>query len=72
MPVVMTEAGAGWAISGPTVIPKEVLFYRVPPWPQAQTVYNRMPVEDRGVERLGTLRDMPRSVHGGLKTGFES
>jgi hypothetical protein len=50
----------------------EVLFYRVPPWPQVQTVYNRMPVEDRGVERLGALRDMPRGVNGRLKTGFES
>jgi hypothetical protein len=30
---------------------KAVLFYRVPPWPQTSTVKNRMPVEERGVER---------------------
>jgi hypothetical protein len=31
---------------------KAVLLYRVPPWPQAQTVSNRMPVEERARERL--------------------
>jgi len=30
----------------------EVLCYRGPPWPQPQTVSNRMPVDDRGGERL--------------------
>src|SRR5215471_2616975 len=29
---------------------KEVLFYRVPPWPQTQTVSNRMRVADHGTE----------------------
>jgi hypothetical protein len=30
----------------------EVLGYRGPPWPQPQPLYNRMPVEERGAERL--------------------
>jgi IS1 family transposase len=47
---------------------KEVWFYRVPPWPQAQTVYNRIPVEDGGVERLSVCRDRPKGVDGDLKT----
>src|SRR6266481_8661287 len=32
---------------------KEVLLYRVPPWPQPQRSEHRMPVEERGMERLG-------------------
>jgi IS1 family transposase len=55
---------------------KEVWLYRVPPWPQAQTAYNRMPVDDRAGERLACA---PMEVHrvergvenqvGGLMTG---
>ena len=50
----------------------EVLFYRVPPWPQPQTVQNRMPVEDCGVERLGALRCRSAGADEGLKTDLES
>ena len=31
---------------------REVLMFRVPPWPQPQTVYATVPVDDCGVERL--------------------
>jgi hypothetical protein len=31
---------------------KEVLLFRVPPWPQAQTVENRIPIDERARERL--------------------
>jgi hypothetical protein len=49
---------------------KEVLFYRVPPWPQLQTVSSRIPVEDCGEERRRTLRHRPTGVNGGLKTSL--
>jgi len=52
--------------------PKAVLCYRVPPWPQPQAVYNRMPVEDGGVERLGALRWRPAGADEGWKTELES
>ena len=35
---------------------KEILLYRVPPWPQPQTVYNLARVDDRMVEGLSVLR----------------
>src|SRR5262249_1499000 len=47
---------------------KEVLLYRVPPWPQ--TVENRMPVAERGVEGLSVLRDRSRDTDGVVNTGF--
>src|SRR5262249_14521866 len=50
---------------------KEVLLYRVPPWPQPQTVEHRMPVATRGVEGLSVLRCRPRDMDGVLETGFE-
>src|SRR5882724_1244296 len=50
---------------------KEVLCYRVPPWPQTQTVSNRMLVEDHDMEGPSVLRDRPTGVDGGLKTDLE-
>jgi IS1 family transposase len=50
---------------------QEVLLYRVPPWPQPQTVSNRMLVAERAVERLSVLRYRPRDMDGVVKTGFE-
>src|SRR5262249_25230201 len=49
---------------------KEGLLYRVPPWPQPQTVSNRMPVAERGVEGLSVLRYRSRDMDGVVKTGF--
>jgi hypothetical protein len=53
-----------------------VLLYRVPPWPQAQTAYNRMPVDDRAGEQLACApmegHRVERGVEnqwGGLMTG---
>ena len=51
----------GWSL-------KEVLFYRVPPWPQPQIVQSRIGVEDQEVERLGVLRCRPSGASEGLKT----
>ena len=56
---------------GPTTIVALPLFYRVPPWPQAQTASNRMPVEDRGVERLRGLRWRSTGLDEVVKTRFE-
>src|SRR5262249_10320046 len=50
---------------------KEVLLYRVPPWPQAQMVSNRMLVKDRGVEGLSVLRYRPTGADEGLRTRVE-
>ena len=47
---------------------KDVLFYRVSPWPQAQTVSNTIPVEACGVERLSVCSERPKGVDGDLKT----
>ena len=60
---------AGWTDHGWTR--KEVLFYRVPPWPQPQTVESRIRGEDRSVVRLGGLRCRPSGASEGLKTGWE-
>jgi hypothetical protein len=55
---------------------QEVRLFRVPPWPQSQTVYNRMLVEDRGGEPLACApREDNRGERGvahqfgGLMTG---
>jgi hypothetical protein len=50
---------------------REGLCYRVPPWPQGQTVYNSILVEKRGVKRLRALRDRPTCASEGLKTDVE-
>jgi hypothetical protein len=50
---------------------KEMLCYRVPPWPQPQIVERRILVEDQAVERLGALRDRPSGAGEGLKTDLE-
>jgi IS1 family transposase len=53
----------GWTL-------KAVLLSRVPPWPQPQTVSNRLLVAEHGVEGLSVLRDRPRAMDGVLHTGF--
>jgi hypothetical protein len=50
---------------------KEVRFYRVPPWPQPQTMESRIRVEDQDGERLGVLRCRPSGAREGLKTDLE-
>jgi hypothetical protein len=48
----------------------EVLLYRVPPWPQAQTVSNRMPVDDRARERLACAPMEDNRVERGMENQF--
>jgi hypothetical protein len=50
---------------------KEVLCYRVPPWPQPQMVESRILVEDQDVERLSALRARPSGAREGLKTDLD-
>jgi hypothetical protein len=49
---------------------KEVLLYRVPPWPQAQTVENRMPVDERARERLACAPMEDNRVERGIENQF--
>jgi hypothetical protein len=48
---------------------REVLMFRVPPWPQPQTVSNRMPVDARSVERLRCAQRQVKWAGGGLESG---
>jgi hypothetical protein len=48
----------------------EVLLYRVSPWSQAQTVSNRISVEERGVERLGCAQRQAHRGGGGVENRF--
>jgi hypothetical protein len=50
---------------------KEVRLYRVPPWPQPQTVSKQAGVDARSVGGLRVLRCRSRDRDGGLKTGYE-
>src|SRR5262249_41437894 len=50
---------------------KEILLFRVPQWPQPQTVYKPPWVYDRVVEGLSVLRCRSSDMDGVLKTGFE-
>jgi len=49
---------------------QEVLLYRVPPWPPAQTVSNRMPVDDRARERLACAQMEDNRVDRGIENQF--
>ena len=50
---------------------KEVLLYRVPPWPQPQTIEELVPVDHRGVSGRRVLRGRPVGGSEVLKTRFE-
>ena len=50
---------------------KDILLFRVPPWPRPPTVYKPPWVYDRVVEGLRVLRCRSRDLDGVLKTGFE-
>ena len=49
---------------------QEVLLWRVPPWPQAQTVSNRMPVDERAGERLACAPMEDHRVERGVEHQF--
>jgi hypothetical protein len=46
---------------------RAVLMFRVPPWPQPQTVSATVPGDDRGVERLTYAPRQANRVGGGLE-----
>jgi hypothetical protein len=51
---------------------KEVLFYRVPPWPQPQTVGGTVTLDDRGRKRLRCTQRQTSWVRRRVENGFES
>jgi hypothetical protein len=52
---------------GPPGIVSKRLLFRVPPWPQPQTVSATVPGDDRGVERLTYAPRQANRVGGGLE-----
>jgi hypothetical protein len=60
---------AGWTDHVWTL--HEVLLFRVPPWPQPQTVEKAARVDDRIVEGLSGFRYRSRGMDGVLNISFE-
>jgi hypothetical protein len=50
---------------------KEVLMFRVPPWPQPQAVEEMAPLDEHGRKRPGALRRRAAGRDEGLRTSFE-
>ena len=49
---------------------REVLLFRVPPWPQPRTVSATVSVAERGVERLKCTQPQGNQAGEGLEHGF--